>query len=273
MADNEQSNKQEEGILSSDEEEQHPTETVTKSNKVNSEKPLAAQAEQSTGIKGFENTEGKLFESHRDKEEAENRYSFGEQDLEYFGAKMQTRAERDSVRKEPVKGEEEEGDRQFIEQTDYDQDKLDKMDVASLNLFGIPLEEAMGKDSLKDAAGTNAETQKILRELIDLAQEVDGGSLADFSLRKSFVYYDPYEPSEAVQATTYLKFEDQSRVRASIVLDVYKKEVESLKDDDLSFADKERKKHVLNLIDYLGGLKIVDAQVLFKLYELYRFKV
>lgn len=35
---------------------------------------------------------------------------------------------------------------------------MDKIDMHALNLFGIPLEEALGKDSLKDAVGTNQET-------------------------------------------------------------------------------------------------------------------
>ena len=62
-------------------------------------------------------------------------------------------------------------------------------------------------------------------------------------------------------------------MRASIVLDVYKRQVENISDDALTFADRERKQQVLKLIDYLGEIKIVDSQVLFKLYEMYRYKV
>lgn len=46
-----------------------------------------------------------------------------------------------------------------------------------------------------------------------------------------------------------------------------------MRDDDLSFADKERKQQVLKLLTYLGELKVVDAPVLFKLYDLYRYKI
>lgn len=59
-------------------------------------------------------------------------------------------------------------------------------------------------------------------------------------MRKSFVYYDPYEPDESV-TYSYLKFEDQEKLRASVVLDYYKKEAENISDETLSYADKERK--------------------------------
>lgn len=142
----------------------------------------------------------------------------------------------------------------------------------SLNLFGVPLDDISGKESLKDIAGSSAETQKVLRELIDLTEQISGSSIANFGIRKSFVYYDPYEPDESV-TYAYLKFEDQQKLRASVVLDLYKKEVSTLKDEDLTYADKERKEQVLKLINYLGQLKVVDAPVLFKLYDLYRYKV
>ena len=96
--------------------------------------------------------------------------------------------------------------------------------------------------------------------------------ITNFNVRKSFVYYDPYEPNDAV-TYSYLKFEDQEKLRASVVLDFYKKEIESLEDDSLSFAGKERKQQVIKLIDYLGQLKVVDASVLLKLHELYRYKL
>ncbi len=86
------------------------------------------------------------------------------------------------------------------------------------------------------------------------------------------MYYDPYEPDQGV-AHTYLKFEDSQKLRASVVLDFYLKEVEGLSDEGLTFADKERKQQVLKLIEYLGSLKVIDAPVLMKLYQLYRLKL
>lgn len=70
----------------------------------------------------------------------------------------------------------------------------------------------------------------------------------------------------------YLKYEDQTRLKASIVLDYYEKEVSAIPDDSLNFTDKERKEQVLTLIRNLSHLKIIDAPVLFRLYDLYRIK-
>jgi hypothetical protein len=36
--------------------------------------------------------------------------------------------------------------------------EMDKIDMHSLNLFGVPLDESIGSDSLKDIAGSNKET-------------------------------------------------------------------------------------------------------------------
>lgn len=101
---------------------------------------------------------------------------------------------------------------------------MDKIDMHALNLFGVPLDDTSGKDLFKDVAASNKETQKALKDLINLTEEINGNSLSNFSLRKSFVYYDPYEPDQAVQYA-YLKFEDQEKLRASVVLDYYKQEV------------------------------------------------
>ena len=57
------------------------------------------------------------------------------------------------------------------------------------------------------------------------------------------------------------------------MLDYYRQEISAMSDDFLSFADKEKKDQVLKLIEYLGSLKLIDAPVLMKLYELYRLKL
>lgn len=57
------------------------------------------------------------------------------------------------------------------------------------------------------------------------------------------------------------------------MLDYYRQEISAMSDDSLSFADKEKKQQVLKLIEYLGSLKLIDAPVLMKLYELYRLKL
>jgi len=46
-----------------------------------------------------------------------------------------------------------------------------------------------------------------------------------------------------------------------------------MSEESLSFADKEKKQQALNLIKYMGSLKVIEAPVLMKLYELYRLKL
>ena len=57
------------------------------------------------------------------------------------------------------------------------------------------------------------------------------------------------------------------------MLDFYKQEVNSIPEDSLNFTDKERKQQVLTLIENLSHIKIIDAPVLFRLYDLYRIKI
>lgn len=113
---------QQEGILSSDEEDV-PEKKIQKIKVVN-DKPLASIGGQSE-VRNFENQAGSkgLFESDKAKEEVENRFSFGEQDLEYFGARLQQKAERETgVAAEIAKGsEEDEGDKDFISKSKYAQ--------------------------------------------------------------------------------------------------------------------------------------------------------
>lgn len=91
----EKAEEDQEGILSSDEENVADKKQPT--SKVVSDKPLMSQGG-SREVRNFE-SEGaskSLYESHKAKEEVENKYSFGEQDLEYYGARLQQKAERET---------------------------------------------------------------------------------------------------------------------------------------------------------------------------------
>lgn len=48
-----------------------------------------------------------------------------------------------------------------------------------------------------------------------------GDALSNFNMRKSFYFFDPYEPNESI-TYSYLKFEDEQKLRASIILDYYR---------------------------------------------------
>jgi type I site-specific restriction endonuclease len=82
-----EANKEEQGIQS-DEEDAAAVEKHKSTSKVVADKPLNVVSAKE--IKSFEQ-EGakKLFESDKAKEEVENRFNYGEQDLEYYGARLQ----------------------------------------------------------------------------------------------------------------------------------------------------------------------------------------
>jgi hypothetical protein len=64
-------------------------------------------------------------------------------------------------------------------------------------------------------------------------------------------------------------------MRASLVVDVKLGELSDLKDmaakGTLTFTDKERLNQVESLLKRLNDIKVVDAPVLLKLYNLYRY--
>lgn len=77
--------------------------------------------------------------------------------------------------------------------------------------------------------------------MVALAQQVDPtNSAGDFSKKKTFNFYDPYN-GENDNHFAALRFEDQARLRASIVVDVHGQNLTELKaNKGLSFTDKER---------------------------------
>jgi len=70
-----------------------------------------------------------------------------------------------------------------------------------------------------------------------------------------------------------LRFEPKKQLRASVVLDAYKRQVEGMNDEELNFADRERKQKVLQLLKTASDVKVVDAGVLAKIYDLYSYKI
>ena len=54
------------------------------------------------------------------------------------------------------------------------------------------------------------------------------------------------------------------------MLSAYEKQMKDIKVESLSYEDKERHQRVQNLLEYLKNVKIVDAPVLLKIYNLHR---
>lgn len=144
--------------------------------------------------------------------------------------------------------------------------KLDDMD--QLNLFGLPL-ELYSRDTSKSAK----DMQKTIQNLIQAALEKDSqGTFRDFGKRKAYAFYDPYSNENEF---SYLRYEDELRLRASIVVDVQKKSLENLvkSQGELSFTDRERLNQINIMLTRLNDIKVIDAPVLLKLYNLYRYRI
>ena len=102
---------------------------------------------------------------------------------------------------------------------DVQQMKSDQME--QLNLFGLPL-DSYNRDTTRSAK----DMQQTIKELIQSALEQDpSGSFRDFGTRKAYAFYDPYGEESQF---SYLKYEDEIRMRASVVVDAQRKSLDSL---------------------------------------------
>ena len=117
--------------------------------------------------------------------------------------------------------------------------------------------------------------RKVLNDLVQMAQQVDpSGETRDFTKRKKFNYYDPYNPTDETEFA-HLKYEDEAKFRASIIVDIHKQNLDQLEQEISpdNFTDKERLKQVRLLMDRLRNLRVIDGPVLIKLFNLYRYKL
>ena len=73
--------------------------------------------------------------------------------------------------------------------------------------------------------------------------------------------------------TTNLKPEDSYKLRASLVLDFYKQQLDQISDKDLSFADREKKEKAVKQLGYLANVKVQESNVLKKVFDMYKHKV
>ncbi len=86
----------------------------------------------------------------------------------------------------------------------------------------------MNADSIMNKQRKGASKQEIsniLSDLVKMVTEIDpSGSFKDFSKRKSFVYYDPYNPDKS-SSFAHLRYEDEAKLRASLIVQYH---IESL---------------------------------------------
>eukprot|EP00347_Sterkiella_histriomuscorum_P012490 403368376 len=271
-----ESKQEEEGILSSDEEILQSPLSQQSNIAPHNQGKLTITTQTNEDVSSFVSTEDQASQSVRQviqdpksMEKLEFEFNFNDQDVERYSAKIENKAQKDKDSSK-YKSIDDEEDINFVGETDYNSEAFKNMNMDQLNLFGLTMEEEI---NTTDQKRSTQEQKKVLQDLVDMIDHFDADNqLQDFSVRKSFVYYNPYDPDEAVKYA-YLKYEDQSKLRASIVLDFYLQEVEAIKDDTLTFSEKERKDQVLQLIKNLQNVKIIDAPILVKLYDLYRMRI
>ena len=154
-------------------------------------------------------------------------------------------------------------------------EEMEQQDMQNLNLFGLP-EDLLGQeDNRRDNQidKHNAEIKRMVREMIQDSMNRDPeGNFKNFGARKSYSSYDVYS-MESQYAS--LRYEDSVKLRASIVIDQQRTVLREIKHKDierrLSHEDRDRLAQVQILLDRLGDIKIIDAPVLLKLYNLYRY--
>lgn len=146
--------------------------------------------------------------------------------------------------------------------------------MQSVNLFGVSV--TLNIDETKVIS---SQTQKLLHDLVTMTENVDSlGVSADFRKRKSFMYYDPYNEDANDTNSSMLRYAaDDDLERASIVVAQFKVQFEKINEEikphkSVGFIEHERMKQIELLLERLDSVKIIDAPVLLKLYDLYRYK-
>ena len=220
-----------------------------------------------------------MFETEKDKDLSGHAFNFGDQNVDRFEEKIQSKLE-DRLSKNKKSGEAAEAsqDIDFIGEAETPS----AQNMESLNLFGVALSEVdmldFGKETEESVKDKNLK-RKFVRDLVKEMEKMDtDNSIQDFEQPSRFTVFDPYADTEhglgkqdkINQEYTALKYEDSMKLRASLILDAYQRELNSIDAESLSFEDRERYDRVHNLLDYLKSIKVVDAPVLLKIYNLHR---
>lgn len=100
--------------------------------------------------------------------------------------------------------------------------------IQNINLFGVPLEQDfnLGSDDRSTDKEKN-EKRRLVKELVDLLVSLDpDNALLDLEEPKTFIQFDPYSDGMAAlnpfeQQAMALKYEDNVKLRASLVMDAF----------------------------------------------------
>lgn len=208
----------------------------------------------------------KLFGSERDREKHYADYNLDDTEVNRFKAKMQ-RGFDDEVSKK--------GGQSIVEDVDYiaqEQDVKASANIQQLNLFGTPL--ASEQTSTKKEKNAN---RRFVQELVDALVALDpDNALMDLEQPSTFIQFNPMDEDPETLAGTILeqqaqslRYEDNVKMRASLVLEAYSRQLEEINVKSLSQEEKDRLEKVTMMVEFLKQVKVVDAAVLLKLYNMY----
>ena len=69
-----------------------------------------------------------------------------------------------------------------------------------------------------------------------------------------------------------LQYENTLKLRHSVIIKNYQRQLDSIDQAKLSYSEKETFNRVKNMMTYLANVKIIDAPVLLKIFRLYAQK-
>lgn len=89
--------------------------------------------------------------------------------------------------------------------------------------------------------------------------------LGDFSQKDTLTQIDPENPGQFLSLSIG---ENQS----SLFMNAIKRKLDGVANKGLTKEEVEMKEHLITMVDFISGLRVVDARVLLKIYDLYKFK-
>lgn len=121
----------------------------------------------------------------------------------------------------------------------------------------------------------NQKIRDLVKDMIQEAQEADPeGRYKNFGERKAFSAYDPYNHTNFF---SHLRYEDEIKLRASIVIDEQMRALTDLRKanrrGELNEEDRLTLLQCDTLLNRLAQVKIIDAPVLLKIYNLYKYDI
>jgi hypothetical protein len=89
-------------------------------------------------------------------------------------------------------------------------------------------DQVMSRMDKRGKEASKEEISKVLTDLVQMVTEIDpSGSSRDFSKRKSFVYYDPYNPDRSA-SFAHLRYEDSAKMRASLIVQQHRESLNEI---------------------------------------------